>query len=230
MALLSKANPKNSTGSYGRVFGNKKLGDWITKIQSVSIANGNELESIIIELVKKDGRVIKNIDEFLEYNEVVENDVTYLLIKKVLKKSKIIDFARHEPDFVIFQIDNKKRHCYIVELKNGPVFDTKKISGEKATLKKFQSYISKKLQYSTSIHLCCFNSKNKEEIKAGLKGSFLDNEIMTEEEFCSLLGIDYNLVVERRKKDRKENFNYFLKELIKIQEIKKIKKLVQQSI
>ena len=55
----------------------------------------------------------------------------------------------------------------MVELKDGHVFDTKKSSGEKEILKKFQSYISKKLQYSTSIHMCCFNSKNKEEIKAG---------------------------------------------------------------
>ena len=140
-------------------------------------------QSIIIELVNKDNRVIKNIDEFLKYNEVVEKEVTYLLPKNILKESEIIDFAKHEPDFVIFQIDNKKRHCYIVELKEGHVFDTKKSSVEKETLKRFQNYIATKLQYSTSIHMCRFNSKNKEKIKAGLKGSFLDNEIMTGKNF-----------------------------------------------
>ena len=228
MALLSKASPKNSTGSYSRVFGNTELGDLITKVQSVSIANGNELENIIIELVKKDNRVIKNIDEFLKYNEVVEKEITYLLPKNILKESEIIDFAKHEPDFVIFKIDKQKRHCYIVELKDGHVFDTKKLSGEKETLKKFQSYISKKLQYSTSIHMCCFNEEDKEKIKSGLKGSFLDDEIMTGQEFCSLLGIDYNIIIKRRKKDSEDNFNYFIEQLLEIQEVKqKILQLVQ---
>ncbi|MCY4209017.1 MAG: hypothetical protein OXD29_13875 [Roseovarius sp.] len=42
---------------------------------------------------------------------------------------------------------------------------------------------------------------------------------MTGREFCELLEIDYNEIVEMRKSDQNDNMNYFMEELTKIKEI-----------
>ncbi len=226
MALMRNANPENSSGSYERLFGNKELGDLITKIHSTSIANGNELEKMI---KKRAGEiVIHNLDNFFENDQIIgDMDATYLIPKEVTKKSKHIDFPKHEPDFLIIKIKSYKKHCHIIELKDGHVFDTKKVHGEKEALQKFQRYVSTKIQYSTSIHICCFNKIDKQEIITGMKGTFSIDEIMTGKEFCDLLFIDYSEIIEKRRQDAKDNYNYFLEQLIKIDNVrKKIKKLV----
>jgi len=48
MALIKDSKPKNSSGSYIRLFeNNKKLGDLMSKVQSATISSGYELEKII---------------------------------------------------------------------------------------------------------------------------------------------------------------------------------------
>jgi len=42
---------------------------------------------------------------------------------------------------------------------------------------------------------------------------------MTGKEFCDLVGIDYEKIIQERKKDQQENLNYFIEELKKIPEI-----------
>ena len=44
---------------------------------------------------------------------------------------------------------------------------------------------------------------------------------MTGQEFCELLELDYNEIVESRTKECQKNLNYFLLELIKIKSVKK---------
>ncbi|WP_224316109.1 hypothetical protein [Campylobacter canadensis] len=45
---------------------------------------------------------------------------------------------------------------------------------------------------------------------------------MTGKELCEILSINYDEILNIRKKDAKENLEYFIDELIKIKEIKKI--------
>lgn len=45
---------------------------------------------------------------------------------------------------------------------------------------------------------------------------------MTGEEFCTLLGIDYQKIISDREVDAIDNFNYVIKELTKITALKKL--------
>jgi hypothetical protein len=214
MARIRGRKPKTTSGSYLRLFDNEGLGELISKIQGTVIANGAELESIINKLVKEDGRVVNNFDEFVQ-KDIVPDEV-YLIPKNVLKKSKVIDFSEQEPDFVVLKAQSRKRHCHIIELKDGDNFDTKKALSEKVSLQKFENYISTKIQYTTSIHVCCFNQSDKKKTVSGFKNRINSNEAMTGEEFCTLLQINYMNIVNLRKADAIDNLEYFVEAILKL--------------
>ena len=229
MAKIQNAKPKNSSGAYERLFNNKKLGDLITKVHSTAISNGAELENIILQMIDNNS-IILDCDKFLEeYKKAsgsANQDIVKLIPKNVLKKSKKLKPQKNpndknfEPDFVILKIDAKQECCYIIELKDGFTFDTKKVIGERQHLELFENYIAKQIPYSTQIKFCCFNEDNKEKIKVGLKGAFGIEEIMTGQEFCDLIKINYKDVLELRKSNVAENLKYFVAELMCIEEVR----------
>src|SRR4051812_31320329 len=144
---------------------------------------------------------------------------TYLIPKKVVKKSKFK--SKHEPDYLILKKATKT--LYITELKDGDAFDTKKSAGEIESLRKFQNDISENVPYKTLILVCCFNQNSKEKIIQGFKSKIKSSEAFTGQEFCELIGIDYQAIVKERKdKDQQENIKFFCSELIKIEECRKI--------
>lgn len=218
MAKISNAKPKSNSGGYERIFGNKALGMLMTRVHSAVIASGSELERMIGQLVKHDGRIIEDCKEFFDRD--ITPDQVSIIPKQVLKKWEDVDFSKSEPDFVIVKNAGKKRHCYIIELKDGDMFDTKKAQGEKETLKSFENYISRHIPYTTSIHVCCFNQEDKSQIIAGFKGRITADEAMTGTEFCNLLGIDHNEITQSRKRDAKDNFGYFIDQLLKIDTVR----------
>jgi hypothetical protein len=236
MAKIQNAKAKNSTGSYARVFDNKALGKLITRIQDTVIANGSELEKLILSHISNE-HVVQNCDKFLQNFQKIgyDDDVIKLIPKKVLKESKTLKPQKNpnnknfEPDFVILKIDSSQQCCYIIELKDGFVFDTKKVIGEREHLELFENYIAKQIPFATRIKFCCFNENDKEKIKVGLKSAFEVDEIMTGIKFCELIKIDYNKILEIRKNDGIENFHYFIDELLEIDEVRKqiVKKLEQ---
>ena len=83
MAKIRDAMPKNPSGAYERVFNSKELGELITKIQSTSIKNGNELESIINKSVNKD-YILDDFDEILELHKLKENKNYYTEDNKLM--------------------------------------------------------------------------------------------------------------------------------------------------
>jgi hypothetical protein len=214
LSKIADAEPKNSSGGYERLFGNKQLGNLITKTQSACISMGSELEKTITDLVRNDGRLIGDIDIFLE--KQLRDNRSYLASKKVFKKSKMFNIGGGEPDFIVFRSDKENSHCHIIELKDGYLFDTSKSQIEKNNLIKLKNYISDTMAYDVSIHICCFNQKDKEQIKSGLKGKFVIDEIMTGKELCRLLKISYYSILKQRKKDAEENFTYFVSEVAQI--------------
>jgi len=70
-----------------------------------------------------------------------------------------------------------------------------------------------------SIHYCSFNATSHEQIEKGAKGLLPKDSAMTGREFCKLIGLDFEKIVEGRKSDQKENLAYFIEELKKIPEI-----------
>ena len=221
MAKMVNAKPKHSSGAYERVFNNAELGNLITKVQSTAISNGNELEKLILKLIKKES-IIYDFDKFIEeYKRTffTAGSAIKLIPKKVIKKSKKLK-QNFEPDFIVLKADQEEECCYIIELKDGFTFDTKKVIGEKQHLKLFEGYIATQIPYSTKIRFCCFNENNKKVIKQGLKNTFEIEEIMTGREFCKLININYNKILEIRKNNGEENFEYFINELLRINKAK----------
>lgn len=217
MAKIKNANPKKSGGGYERLVGNRAMADIFTKAQSTVISNGTELEKII----SNSAELINNLDEFIDAcDNGMISDGSYLCTKKVIKTSKY-KLEQHEPDFVAFTLNKAKNLCYVVELKDGDAFDTKKSSAEKKMLQAFVNHLAPLIPFRTKYFICCFNQLDKSKIVTGFKNTFTIDEVMTGKEFCDILGIDYNKILELRKHDTKDNFAYVVEKMSEISEIKK---------
>ncbi|RKO64671.1 restriction endonuclease [Campylobacter sp. P255] len=219
---------KSGVSGYTRAVGNDELGQLLSRVQACVISNGNELEKLLIDRCS----TIDNIDIFIKKVTTSNiNQGTFLCTKKILKKTQDYkDVIKGiEPDMIIFIVSNY-RLCKIIELKDGDTFDTKKVKGEKANLVTFSEKFGAKIPFSTDYYVCCFNQNNKEIIREGMKNEFDLEHIMTGKELCQLLNIDYQEIINIRKNDMEENFNYFIEELLKIPEVlEKINQIIATS-
>lgn len=211
MAKIRNANPKSSSGGYTRVFNDENLGKLIQKIQSTVISNGTELEKYISEK----SNLIANLDDFLSNRKDEQCNGAFLCTKAVIKKSKY-KLDKHEPDLIVFEINSSEKNCYIIELKDGDNFDTKKSDGEFENLEKYKNHLGSKIPFVTNFFICCFNQESKDLIVKGFKNRFSVEQVMTGKQLCNLLGIDYDTIIETRKKDAEDNVDYFTDQLIKI--------------
>lgn len=214
MARIRNADPKNKSGAYERLFGNAKLGALASKVQSTVISAGYELENMIFDMVKNVGE----LDDFLKKKNV--EDGIFLARKKQIKKSKILHISGGEPDFMIFKKNGDQKFCYVVELKDGHAFDTKKANAEKLLIRGFVERNAKHIPYEISVHFCAFNQSNRQAICEGFKNKITINEAMTGQEFCDLLEINYNDIVNTRRADEPDNVEYLLSELVKIESVR----------
>ncbi len=186
----------------------------MSRVQGTVISSGTELEKLIWERVNQ----VQDLDKFIaDVTARAGEDKVYVASKWQVKKSKSIN-STYEPDFLAF--NPKKLECYIVEVKDGDTFDTKKAAGEHTTLKNFTNDIAQGLPFSTKVYLCAFNAATKQEIYTGLKAKFSMDEILTGQELCALFNIDYGEIVKIRTNDQQSNLDYFVKEIIKIDSIR----------
>lgn len=214
MALIknAKGRRKNQSPSgYTRLFGNEDLGNLMSRVQAAVISSGSELEKLILEK----SHSIDDFDKFIS-DINYKNSGIYVASKKQIKSSKIIKTS-FEPDLIAF--DLVKRICYVIEVKDGDQFDTKKAAGERANLESFVNYASPKLPFSFKAYVCSFNSPNKESILVGLKHKFTIDEVITGRESCDLLGIDFDDINKVRNTDQTANLDYFIEELVEIPEV-----------
>lgn len=208
---IQEMKTKESSGGYERVFNCKELGILLSKVQATVISNGTELERMILS----QSTIIKNLDDFISATEEdkIESGI-YVAPKKIVKESKRT-VKGIEPDLVIFIVEHK-RVCKIIELKDGFMFDTKKVKGEKQNLESFAAQFGSKIPFSTDYYICCFNETDKERIREGLKNEFELEHIMTGVELCDILKISYIGIREKRIQDSEHNVDYFVSELLKI--------------
>ena len=205
---IKNTKPGRKDGAYTRLLGNEQLGALISRVHAASISSGIELEALILE--KSDLFLVKTAEEMesLLTNGEKYDKKTYLIPKKVVKNSPKFKF-KHEPDYLILKKETKT--LYITELKDGDAFDTKKSAGEVESLRRFQNEISENIP------------SDKEKIIQGFKSKIKQDEAFTGKEFCELIGIDYQAIVDKRKEqDQKENLKFFCEELLKIEECRKI--------
>lgn len=216
MAKIRDRITKESSGGYARLFGNDALGELMSKVQGTVISAGSELEKLITERVE----TIDDLDAFLHKD--VMSDGVLLAQKNRIKKCKELDSEGSEPDFMIFKRREGHQHCHIIELKDGHVFDTKKVDGEREALHGFEKRNAGRLPYRVSTHFCAFNQDDSEVIWRGFKQRIDINEAMTGREFCDLLEINYDEIVEARKSDAADNTLFFIEELLQIPETRQI--------
>ena len=214
MAKIAERKPKERSGGYDRLFGVSKLGELLSKIQGAVISSGSELERMIIDQVQ----TIDNLDDFLKKQIMPEG--VYIAPKQQVKKCRTLQFPQGEPDFLIFKRRDQKQYCYVVELKDGHMFDTKKSQAEYEAMQTFIQQSSRHLPFQVQCYFCAFNQENRDAIVKGFKGKIKTNEAITGRGFCELLEIDYDEIVESRKSDQPENLRYFLSELVKIKEVR----------
>jgi len=200
-----------SPSGYTRLFGNIALGNLLSKVQAAVISSGNELERLILERCQK----ISDFDNFVTDLDNRSPGI-FVATKKQIKKSKKVE-TRFEPDLLAFDLVH--RICYVIEVKDGDQFDTKKSEGERNTLHSFRSDVASVLPFSFKIYMCSFNAPSKEAIYHGLKHKFPLDELMTGKELCDLLGIDYDEILDIRKQDQEDNIDYFVESLKNIPEI-----------
>ena len=210
MALIENTKGRKEGSGYQRIFDNEEFGYLVSKVQSAVISAGTELERII----KSKVNLIRNLDEFLELE--IMPDGVMVAAKKEIKKSRKIESEGSEPDFMVFKRGNGRQRCCVIELKDGDSFDTKKAASEHASMHNFISRNAPNIPYTVHAFFCCFNQEDKEEIFRGFKERIRMEELLTGREFCGMLDIDYDEIVESRKADGKENLKYFLSELLKI--------------
>ena len=216
MALIERSKIKETSGGYTRLFGIEALGQLISRIQSTVISSGTELERMITSRVEQ----IDDLDKFLQ--QEIMPDGVLIATKKQIKKCNSLNFPDAEPDFLIFKRRDKQQNCYVVELKDGHVFDTKKASAERRSIHSFIERNAPHLQYRVAAHFCCFNQDNRDAIVTGFKRKITKDEAMTGREFCTLLEIDYDKIVRERACEQPTNVHFFLSELVKIDQARDI--------
>lgn len=73
------------------------------------------------------------------------------------------------------------------------------------------------MPFQVRFPICCFNQGSRQAIVQGFKSRISLDEALTGREFCELLEMDYDRIVEARKKDQEANLIFFIDELLKIQ-------------
>ena len=214
MAKISESKGRGDENSgYVRVVGLPALGQLLSRIQATVIRNGNELEHILKQqcpyysIEAKLGGIpnllddVKQIQVFFSYKH-----------ERVGETSIVGD---------VTVVDHKRQIVHIVELKDGDTFDTKKSSGELASITILANALAEKLGYVAQAHFCSFNQDNKEAIVTGAKGRFDKDVAMTGAELCDLIGVNYSQVRLLRKADEIENFDFLISQLLAIPEVKR---------
>lgn len=213
MAKISESKGRgNENSGYVRVVGSVALGQLLSRVQATVIRNGNELERILkheCPYYSADAK-LGSIPDLLDVSKQIQVFFSYKH-DRVGETSIVGD---------VTVVDHAQRIVHIVELKDGDTFDTKKASGELASITALADALAEKLSYTAKAHFCAFNQDNKEAIVKGAKGRFGLETAMTGAELCDLIGVDYSKIRQLRKSDETENFDFLLGQLLAIPEVK----------
>lgn len=215
--VAGKSDKELAQGAYFRCFGDLSVSRVLSRIQGLVIKNGYELENIVAKQTRDIH--IHDLDEFLAIQ--IHKRGVRIAIKKVIRKSNILQGHGIEPDFIIFQRTERRQSCYIVELKDGHEFDTKSSAKEHQNLHTFLSKNAMAFsQFQSYCKVCGFNATTRGEIRKGFKNKIAIEQAMTGKQFCDLLGLDYTAILKQRAEDRARNLNSLVDELIGSETVK----------
>ena len=226
MPKITDTNPGRRNGAYTRLFNSADVGAMISQVHATSIRAGTELEQIIQRRTRVNGNLIPDLDTFLRTN----HEGVFLADKKVVRKSRTVT-ASARPDFLVFDSRTHNPRCYVVELKDGDTFDTKKADGEIDSLIGFVDEVRGRIRYTPQIRICSFNQVDKAAIVDGFKGRVNSSQVWTGREFCQVLGIDYQAVLDERKSYASANREWLVDSMLNIPEMREIveRKILAQA-
>lgn len=216
VALLARirdtAGRRNPNSGYVRLLGNERLGLLLSRMHATTIRAGNELEKILERhcAIHSEGLT----------RRVKSPETPRQLTKEVFFNETIhTDGNGKGTRFDVVVLNHEARTATVVELKDGDTFDTKKANGELASVTRVAEYLGRVLDYDASHRFCSFNQEDKALIVAGVKGRFSAEHVMTGREFCRLIEVDFEAVLEERRGDVQDNFDYFVAEMMAIPEV-----------
>ena len=217
MARISDSKGRSDSNSgYARLIGNQQLGQLLSRIQAAVIRSGNELEKEL-QTATPEG-LITSLDAILAgQGTMFASDIQVVFHPSMPGTS---DNKGIKGDIAVF--DHSKRTVLVIELKDGDTFDTKKASGELASMTQIADWISAQTGYLSSYFFCSFNQADKEAIVKGAKRRFSMEHAMTGRELCEILSIDYDRFRTQRESTQAENLKYFLTEILNIPEIRRM--------
>ena len=206
-------------GAYFRCFGNIHLSRLLSRVQSLVIKNGYELEKMVVEHSRRKNILVNDLDKLLSDQIIPEG--LYLAEKKPIRKSNIIEGKGIEPDFLVLKRDQSSQQCFVIELKDGHEFDTKSSVKEVTNLEEFASINKDRLHYWI-IHckIVGINATSKNQIMEGFKRKVDEETAMTGLAFCKLLGLRYASIQQQRALDQVSNLKEFTDEIYKIKEVR----------
>ena len=221
MALISKSRPGREDGGYTRLLGNPALGALISRIHASAIAAGNELEKIIPQhaLLFQSADITRFVSGALPPGN-------YLVCKRDIRQHfKPMIGSSMEPDFLLICILGTR--IYVIELKDGDQFDTKKSFAEVQHLAAFRKDLVNWLrrtealsQFGVEFKVCFFNARTREEVVAGMKGHLPLANAWTGAEFCRALGISYETIVAQRRQEAEVNLRFVVEQLMSIEAVR----------
>ena len=221
MPKIRDSKPGRRDGSYTRLFDDPNIGAMLSQIHATSIRAGTELENIIRKHANENQNLIPDLDGFLSPSNSNNFDGVFLADKRVIRKSRTV-VASAQPDYLVFDQRNGMRQCYVVEVKDGDAFDTKKADGEIDSLNSFMQEIARRIRYSVGIRVCSFNQTDKNAIANGFKNRVDTSEVWTGQEFCELLGIDYQTILDERRAYAESNREWLVTSILGIPELREI--------
>jgi len=176
---------------YYRATGNVKFAELMRKVQSTVIANGNELEGL---LVKYSNHPNTSSSEKLANFDLAQTSafVVQMALRGVDEKGKNINL-----DAFLCTLDK----VYIFEIKDGMFFDTKKSAGEVSSLNKAAAFVRQKDPLGREVvpKIVLWNCKDIDD--ASFKCEEGIPMLMTGEEFAELVPVDREVLYKERQKD-----------------------------
>jgi hypothetical protein len=233
MARIRDSRGRQDPNSgYGRLFGNDALGRLISRVHVGSIRNGNELESILWQHTPYRSSMAQVLGEEpspLGQDILVASGAAIqqyhrgrhqqpLMPAEGADQAEVGTTAHPITDLVILNL--RVQTLSVVEVKDGDTFDTKKADGELESARRFATWIRPMVPYRVQYFFCSFNQADKLAIVIGIKSRFSLAEVMTGQELCEQIGVDYAQIRALREQDQQDNREYFVDQLLAIPELR----------
>jgi len=177
----------------------------LSKVQATVISAGNELERVLAARITNPEGI--SIDQLNKDKRIF----------KGLKKDK----SGKSHDIAVDCVVTKDNKTMLIEIKDGDVFDTKKVAGEIESLNLVKGHLIEQgiPEENIEIRFCSFNAANHAQVEKGAKGLLPEGYAMVGRELCELLELDYEKILEERKEDQGDNFKHFTDKFMEIKEV-----------